>query len=48
MTNLIEGLISAELTLLGVPEPTDEVVTATEADAPATEFDVADYRSAAG
>ncbi|WP_179280650.1 hypothetical protein [Bordetella genomosp. 1] len=48
MTSLIEGLITAELHLLGVDAPADAPAIEGDEAAPEAGFGVAEYRSAAG
>ena len=48
MSSFIEGLVRAELSLLGVSAPAPEAADASEAPAPEVQFDAAEYRSAAG
>ncbi|WP_170948563.1 hypothetical protein [Bordetella genomosp. 5] len=50
MSSFIEGLVRAELSLLGVSAPPADADASREAAEPAREvrFDAADYRSAAG
>lgn len=48
MPSFIEGLVRAELSLLGVSAPAPEAAASDETPAPEVRFDAAEYRSAAG
>ncbi|MFJ1300856.1 hypothetical protein ACILG0_12865 [Pseudomonadota bacterium AL_CKDN230030165-1A_HGKHYDSX7] len=48
MSSFIEGLVRAELSLLGVSAPPPDAAAPSEAPAPEVQFDAAAYRSAAG